>query len=526
MKKVTVLIDNNALSFKYRTKKLTEPNLLNTNVISHNELVFSDEYLQNNVKLVALFISDLVKEKEISEINVSNNELCLLIIDILKKIPNIQKLTITDDEKLSYTLCEQLCKTKNIKTLDCYGIPEFMIETLDKYGIAVNSRNEVLFTSNFMAENNLISFSKIYYQNNIKINELLLREDIEDIKTFLAINKYLKVIHFEKYSLDNIKVVINILKEMKKRNISIQIHDDIGGNEDIKELREINKELKAKNKITISLIYSEDYLSKNYLQQIIFTTLKLCALIIFAIIVSVLGYIIHNNYQTELKVDNIMDELNTIMEPIEDPKVEDDSDETLENDKILDEDNLNMINSYHKLYKVNKDTVGWINVKGTKIDYPVVRAKDNSYYLSKNFYGEKNYTGWVFMDYRNNIDILDDNTIIYAHNSYGSDVMFGTLPNIKKNSWLSNRNNHYITFNTLYEEHTWKIFSIYSIDVTSDYLFTIFHEDSEKQDFIDMITKRSTYNFDTKATSKDKILTLSTCLDKDQRFVVHAILVK
>jgi len=335
----------------------------------------------------------------------------------------------------------------------------------------------------------------------------------------------LKVIHFEKYSLDNIKVVINILKEMKKRNISIQIHDDIGGNEDIKELREINKELKAKNKITISLIYSEDYLSKNYLQQIIFTTLKLCALIIFAIIVSVLGYIIHNNYQTELKVDNIMDELNTIMEPIEDPKVEDDSDETLENDKILDEDNLNMINSYHKLYKVNKDTVGWINVKGTKIDYTVVRAKDNSYYLSKNFYGEKNYTGWVFMDYRNNIDILDDNTIIYGHNLI-SGYMFGDLILAGEKWWYNNPQNQIITFNTLGKEMKWRIFSVYRTDYTTDYLKTNFYNDEQFMEFVNLIKGRSINDFNVNVKPGDKILTLSTCTgSNDRRLAIHAVLI-
>lgn len=521
MKKVTVLINNNILVFKYRTKKLTEPNLLNTNVISNNELVFSDEYLQNNVKLVGLFIADLATEKEINEVHVANNELCTLVVDILKKIPLINTLKITEDENLSYALCEQICKAKNIKNLNCYGIPEFMIETLDKNNIAVTSRNEVLFTSNFMSDNRLSSFSGIYYKKDIRIGEFLTNDDINDIKTFLTINKYLKTIHFDKYDLDNIKTIIALLKELKKRNIAIEIHDDIDTNVDISELKEINKNLKKKNKISISLVYSKDYLEQNYLQQIIFTTLKLCAIIIFAIILSVIGYLMYNNYQSELKVNTIMNEINNIIEPIPGPE-----EPTNEGKDFTEEDTLGMINSYHKLYNINNDTVGWLNVKGTKIDYPVTRAKDNKYYLDRNIYKEKDYNGWVFMDYRNNIDTLDDNTIIYAHNRYTSGVMFGTLPNINKKSWLNNKNNHYITFNTLYKEHKWKIFSIYSIDVTSDYLIAVFHEDSEKQQFFDKLTSRSEYDFNTKVTAKDKILTLSTCLDNDQRFVVHAVLVE
>jgi len=517
MKKIAVVIKEKALLFKYKTKKLTEPNLLNTNVISNNELVFSDEYLQYNVKLVGLFICDLAKERGINEVTVSDNLIGELVIGIISQIPSVEKLTITDDVNLSYTLCENISQTKNIKILNCYGIPQFMIEKLDKCNISVESRYEVLFTSNFMAENNLTSFSKIYYKTNMRIGEVLNTEDVLDIKTFCAINKYLKIIHFDKYNLDNIKIIIDILKEFKKRNVAIQIHDDIEDEKDIVLLREMNKELKKKNKIQISLVYSKDYLEKNYLQEVIFTTLKVCALIIFLIIVAVLGYIFYNNYKSEKKVTIIKNEINEIMDM---------TDEELDNNQEdIEEDTMGMIHSYHKLYKVNNDTAGWLNVKGTKIDYPVVKATDNSYYLNKNIYKEKDYNGWVFMDYRNNIEELDDNTIVYAHNRFTSGVMFGTLPNLRKNSWLKNKSNYTITFNTLYKEGNWKIFSMYGIDVTNDYLVVNFREDEEKQEFIDMLLERSEYDFGTKVTVKDKILTLSTCLDNNQRFVVHAVLI-
>lgn len=519
MKKIAILIKDKTLLFKYRTNKPVEPNLLNTNVISNNELIFSDEYLMENSKIVGLFLYDLAKEKEISEIVVSSNSLGELIIDILKRIPKIESFTISEDENLSYKLCEAIIKNKNIKKVNCYGIPQFMIETLDKANIAVDSRYEVLFTSNFMAENNLTSFSKIYYKTNIRIGEILGSEDINDIKTFFAINKYLKVIHFDKYSLENTKIIIGILKEFKRRNISIEIHDDLENNEDVSELKEINKELKKKNKISISLVYSKDYLEKNYLQQIIFTTLKLCAIILFTIVVAVFGYVFYNNYQSEVKINGIKDDLNKIMN---EPDISDNS----ENEEDPEIPETNMINSYNKLFEVNSDTVGWLTVKGTNIDYPVVRTTDNSYYLNRNIYKEKDYNGWVFMDYRNNIDVLDDNTIIYAHNRFTSGVMFGTLPNLRKSNWINKKDNYYITFNTLYKEEKWKIFSFYGIDVTSDYLITNFLDDKEKQSFFDMITARSEHNFNTKIGVDDKIITLSTCLDNNQRFVVHAVLVK
>jgi len=132
------------------------------------------------------------------------------------------------------------------------------------------------------------------------------------------------------------------------------------------------------------------------------------------------------------------------------------------------------------------------------------------------------------MDYRNSIDNLDDNTIIYAHNRFTSGVMFGTLQRVGEESVYSKDSNLYITFNSLYKNMTWKIFSFYSIDVTSDYLTTLFldSEMDKKQAFIDMLKNRSEVEFNTAVGIDDKILTLSTCLDNNRRFVVHAVLIK
>lgn len=510
MKKITVLIKDNTLIFKYRTNKPVEPNLLNTNVITNNELVFSDEYILRNSKIVGLFIYDLAKEREIKEISVTTNEIGELVLDVVKKLSTIDCFIVTDDSNVSYLLCEKIIKNKNIKKLNCYSIPQFLVENLDKHNIIVESRNEVLFTSNFMASNNLTSFSKMYYKNNIKISSLLSEEDVQDLRTFCTINKYLKVIHFESYSLDSIKKVIEVLKECKEKNISLEIHDDLEDDEDVAELKILNKELKSKYKIKISLVYSKDYLEKNYLQQVIFTTLKICALIIFAIVASVFGYILYNNYQSEVEVNSIMKEINGI-------KNDQENNEDDDANKII-------INSYDKLLEVNSDMVGWITVNGTKIDYPIVKTTDNGYYLQRNFYKEKDYNGWVFMDYRNSVDVLDDNTIIYAHNRFTSGVMFGTLPSIRKNAWHKDETNYDITFNTLYRNGTWRIFSYYGIEVTSDYLVTNFYDKDEYQEFLNMITERSEYKFDTQVTTNDKIITLSTCLDDNKRFVVHAVL--
>ena len=400
-----------------------------------------------------------------------------------------------------------------------------MMEILDKKGIKVISRSEVLFTSEFMQENNLTSYSKIYYKSSIRISNILKNDDIEDINSFLSINKYLRTIHLEKGNIPDIEKICELLYANRRKNINIEIHDDINDIDVVDKLKALNKKYKSKYKVKLSLVYSKDYLEKNYLKQVIFTTLKLCSIIIFLIIGAIFSYILYDNYQSELKVKAITDEIaELLVEDVEqtpgDKKEETPAEETQntqpEEDPVV---------SYQKLLGKNSDTVGWLIVPGTKIDYPVLKGTDNSYYLQRNFNRAKDSNGWIFMDYRNGDQELDSNTIIYGHNRYYSGVMFGTLNNVTKKRWLNNESNHYITFNTMYQSMTWKVFSIYSIDVTSDYLYINFENDETYQNFINLIKGRSNYQFNTEVTTKDKILTLSTCLDNDKRLVVHAVLI-
>ena len=93
--------------------------------------------------------------------------------------------------------------------------------------------------------------------------------------------------------------------------------------------------------------------------------------------------------------------------------------------------NENTINSnFSELEQVNTDVVGWIKVNGTEIDYPFVQTSDNSYYLTHSFSKEYNKSGWIFLDYRNNINELSQNTIIYGHSRYDSS-MFIILKKLK-----------------------------------------------------------------------------------------------
>lgn len=173
----------------------------------------------------------------------------------------------------------------------------------------------------------------------------------------------------------------------------------------------------------------------------------------------------------------------------------------------------------------NSDTVGWINVNNTNINYPFVQTKDNSYYLNHSFDKKYNEAGWVFLDYRNNNDLNNRNTILYAHSRLDK-TMFGSLSKVLKSSWYNNKDNHIIRLSTDTENTLWQIFSVYKIPEESYYITTNFNNNEEYSKFLNTIKQRSIHNFNTNLDTNDKILTLSTCYSDTERTVVHAKLIK
>lgn len=176
-----------------------------------------------------------------------------------------------------------------------------------------------------------------------------------------------------------------------------------------------------------------------------------------------------------------------------------------------------------EISKINDEVVGWINVPDTEVNYPIVKHHDNSFYLTHSFDKSKNNAGWIFLDYRNNIN-QNRNTIIYGHNRLDGS-MFGSLDNLTKKEYLNNNKEHLIYVSTPDKNYVYEIFSLYRIDTTDDYIQIDFR-DEEYHDWLNMITNRSIYNFNNNPSSNDQILTLSTCYKHVKKLVVHAKLIR
>ncbi len=177
--------------------------------------------------------------------------------------------------------------------------------------------------------------------------------------------------------------------------------------------------------------------------------------------------------------------------------------------------------NFAELKNKNSDTVAWLKVENTNIEFPVVKANDNSYYLTHNFNKENNKAGWIFADYKNKFDGTDKNIVIYGHNMR-DDSMFGSLKDVIQEEWYNNEENKYITFVTENEYQTYQVFSVYQIEKEDYYIQTDF-PNNEFEEFIKTIKQRSKKDFNVDVTSKDNILTLSTCANNNKyRVVLHA----
>ena len=532
VKKILISIQNNTIIFSYKTSNSSISNdLINTNIISNNELIFSDIYIKENSKILSSFIKELAIQYNISKIMISKIDLAPLILNLMKKATSITELEIKEDESLTYEICELLISINHIKKITCYTLQPFMIELLDKNGITASSRCEILYLSNFMEKNNLLRYSNIYYKTNIRITFPLSLEDLKDFEDFLKINKYLKVIHINRLINNELENLVNILIKHNRHNLKIVIHENITDEKQAEYLKNKNKTYKKKYKIYLSLEYSKEYLDKNIFKQAITNTLKVCGLIVSSLVILVVTYIGVSNYVSLKQVNAIQEDLAEVIE-VTDPTeiIEQKNEENLEQAQIEETplEDIKMITNTElaSLLTVNEDVVGKLIVNNTNVDYPVVQAKDNDYYLDHNINKEKNANGWIYLDFRNDAMNLDKNNIIYGHNMYYSGVMFGTLHKTYNSNWYTNPENQIITYDTLYEDMQFKIFSIYKVPDTNDYLKVFFDDDADFLEFADMITKRSIYDFNVPIDADDKIITLSTCSNNGtKRLVIHAVLI-
>lgn len=180
---------------------------------------------------------------------------------------------------------------------------------------------------------------------------------------------------------------------------------------------------------------------------------------------------------------------------------------------------------FAQLREINPEIVGWLYLEGTEINYPVVQAKDNQWYLEHMFDGQANNTGCPFLDAGNAGDFSDRHSVIYAHHRKDGS-MFGRLKLFKEQDYYEAHPRFLLI--TDHGRYVMEIFSGHVSRHDSDAWKIQFSDDEEFETWLNVVAERSGIVTGIVPETTDRILTLSTCSYEfsNARYVLHGILRK
>lgn len=179
---------------------------------------------------------------------------------------------------------------------------------------------------------------------------------------------------------------------------------------------------------------------------------------------------------------------------------------------------------FDALKKMNSDVVGWIRFEEPAIiNYPVVQGEDNYEYLDKTFQGYSNTVGTIFVNYYNNPDFEDNNTIIYGHRM-NNETMFNKLKEYRDEEFWKKHPYFYI-YTPDGREMKYTIYSVGEVHEASDMYNFNYTQGNTFGEFILASQECSLYDTEVNVNTRDKIVMLSTCIKgKDEyRLVVFGV---
>jgi sortase B len=164
-------------------------------------------------------------------------------------------------------------------------------------------------------------------------------------------------------------------------------------------------------------------------------------------------------------------------------QLEDDPDGTGQDSETEDTDQTEISEGVLVLHAENPDCIGWVQIEGTNINYPVMYHPDSTdYYLHRDFYGNYSASGTPYV--AEQCDLLtSDNVTVYGHHM-NSGSMFADLDRYKSQSYFEEH--PVIRFDTIYGN-------------------------GEYQEFVSTCKALSLYDTGVSAEYGDRLLTLSTC---------------
>lgn len=165
--------------------------------------------------------------------------------------------------------------------------------------------------------------------------------------------------------------------------------------------------------------------------------------------------------------------------------------------------------SFEELQKINPDVFGWLTIYGTNIDYPLVQGEDNEKYVNTDAAGEFSLSGALFLDYRNQNDFSDFNSIIYGHHME-KELMFGELYKFEEKDYFEEHR-----YGEVFYEGTWhgiEFFLFLKADAYDRKIYApLLKETEEKEEFLTYIQGNALRSRQIDISVQDHLVLLSTC---------------
>ena len=239
------------------------------------------------------------------------------------------------------------------------------------------------------------------------------------------------------------------------------------------------------------------------------------ALVVFCVSAFNFGWHHYQEFVSSRALDNIRQEV--VRPPVEITR-------PAESDEELPEVFSTLSIDFDRLFSINRDIVGWIYIPDGYVSYPLLQAADNHHYLNLTFDNRQNTLGSIFLDFRNDPDFENLNTIIYGHDTR-NDMKFGSLKRFKDQEYFDAH--RYIHIIREHEVRIYEIFAVFEPPATSD-VYTMFFDSEELfAEYVQEMIAKSVIVANNLPTT-ESIITLSTCTPtgRDIRLVVQAKLVE
>ncbi len=172
------------------------------------------------------------------------------------------------------------------------------------------------------------------------------------------------------------------------------------------------------------------------------------------------------------------------------------------------------------------DLYGWIYIGGTAINHPLVQGEDNDFYLNNSPYKKPLVNGSIFVDYRNNTDIMRNfNTVMYGHNLQGGGMFHDVQACFYENEEMFQKSLIYIY--TMDGAFVYEPFAVYETVSDYQYFRTEFASTDEFVKWAKEMHSNTVYEKDMEFFASDRVLTLSTCTNRAEngRYSLQAKLV-